>query len=109
MVSRPKQINLNLAVTDMTGGYATLVEYSQDSSASINEDFLTTNGNPSVTPTEEKVQRITLADLCHQYYPKRPKFMNVDVEGHGLIALAFNDWKDIKCKPEIIMVEHIQN
>lgn len=35
--------------------------------------------------------------------------MNVDVEGHGLIALAFNDWNDIKCKPEIIMVEHIQN
>lgn len=35
--------------------------------------------------------------------------MNVDVEGHGLIALAFNDWNDIKCKPEIILVEHIQN
>lgn len=62
-----------------------------------------------MTPTEEKVQKITLADLCHQYYPKRPKFMNVDVEGHGLIALAFNDWNDIKCKPEIIIVEHIQN
>lgn len=28
MVSRPKQINLNLAMTDITGGYATLVEYS---------------------------------------------------------------------------------
>ena len=28
MVSRPKQMNLNLAVTDVTGGYATLVEYS---------------------------------------------------------------------------------
>lgn len=28
MVSRPMQMNLNLAVTDVTGGYATLVEYS---------------------------------------------------------------------------------
>jgi hypothetical protein len=36
ILSRSNQINLNLAITNQTGGYATLVEYNEDSSASIN-------------------------------------------------------------------------
>lgn len=46
IVSRPHQTNLNMAISDSSNGV-----------------------------TQSKVQKITLADLCHQYYPKRPKFM----------------------------------
>jgi hypothetical protein len=50
LVSRPNQINLNVAISNVTGGYAKLVEYAEDSSASINADFLKTNANPSLNP-----------------------------------------------------------
>lgn len=99
IISRPHQINLNVAITNVTGGYATLVQYSEDSSASIDDRFIKTNKNPSVTPTLQKVHQMTLADLCHLYYPSRPKFMTVDIEGHGFTALKSNDWTDLKCKP----------
>jgi hypothetical protein len=51
---------------------------------------------------------MTLSDLCHLYYPERPKLMNIDIEGHGIVALTSNDWSDIKCQPEVIIVESIQ-
>jgi len=35
---------------------------------------------------------MTLADLCHTYFVKKPKFMHINIDGNGLIALGSNDW-----------------
>lgn len=37
MLARPKQTNLNMAVTDRTGGYSTLIEHDNEATASINQ------------------------------------------------------------------------
>lgn len=52
MLSRPHQTNLNMAVSGSSNGI-----------------------------TQSKVHKITLADLCHQYYPKRPKLMILGIAG----------------------------
>ena len=52
-----------------------------------------------------EAKTITMSDLCHQYYPTRPKLISVDIEGHGLVALKFNDWDDEKCVPEVLTTE----
>ena len=53
-----------------------------------------TNGTAS-----SKVQKTTLANLCHQIYPKRPKLMNLGLSGEMVSILNSNDWKDTKCQP----------
>lgn len=50
MVSRPNQINLHLAITNKTGDYVNLVQYAEDSSATINPEALKSIENPTVTP-----------------------------------------------------------
>lgn len=47
---------------------------------------------------------MTLADLCHTYFVKKPKFMSIDIEGHGLVALGSNDWTNDKCIPDVLLV-----
>jgi FkbM family methyltransferase len=92
LISRPNEINLNLAITNQTGGYATLVEYAEDSSASIHADLLKGMAAGSIKSKEQTVYQMTLADLCHKYYIKRPKLLNIDIEEHGYVALSSNDW-----------------
>jgi hypothetical protein len=58
----------------------------------------------SIKPKEQLVYQMTLADLCHNYYIKRPKLMNIDIEEHGYIALNSNDWATQRCIPEIILI-----
>lgn len=55
-------------------------------------------------PREEAVYGITLEDLCEGYYHERPRLMNIDIEGHGIIALKSNNWQKDICKPEIMIV-----
>ncbi len=52
-----------------------------------------------------QVPQVTLAVLCHIYYPVRPKLMRLHVSGHGVVALNSNDWKGEKCLPEVMVVE----
>lgn len=47
---------------------------------------------------------MTLTDLCHNYYPKTPKFMSISISGHGYVALNSNDWMNPKCIPEVLVV-----
>ena len=51
------------------------------------------------------IPTIGLKQLCERYYFKRPKFLNLDVEGLGGYALKQNDWDSPKCRPEIILAE----
>jgi hypothetical protein len=69
MLSRQKQTNLRMAVTDKTGGYSTLVEYDNEATASINQDFQKRQAKPGVIAKEWAAPQITLALLCHIYYP----------------------------------------
>ena len=43
-----------------------------------------------------------MKQLCERFYYRRPIFMNLDIEGYGPRALQYNDWKNIKCVPELI-------
>ena len=52
---------------------------------------------------------ISLADLCHTYYKKKPNFMNIDLQGMGEMILRSNDWTNDKCVPEIIYAEDFDN
>lgn len=46
---------------------------------------------------------MSMKDLCHKYYLKRPKMMSIDIEGYGYAPLSTNDWSNKLCVPEIII------
>ena len=48
---------------------------------------------------------LNLANLCHTYFLKRPKFMSIDIEGVNYLPLSTNDWNNEKCVPEMIYAE----
>lgn len=58
-----------MAVTDKTGGFSTLIEYDNESTASINQDFQKNQAKQGMVAKQWRVPQITLAMLCHIYYP----------------------------------------
>ena len=104
VASRPHQVNVRRAVTNSTGEVIHLATLTEDSMASVDKVFLEQNKQLN-TGKSVNVETMTMSDLCHKYYPKKPKLMSVDIEGHGLVALQSNDWDDDKCVADVLLAE----
>ncbi len=100
---RPRDINLNLAVSEKEGeitffeaednAYSTIIP-------SVAKDFKKV--------TKSKVQSLPLSKILDKHLPKKTHidFISIDTEGNDLTVLKSNDWK--KYKPTYILVEMIQ-
>jgi FkbM family methyltransferase len=54
--------------------------------------------------THISVPQMSLGDLCHRYFYRRPLFISVDIEGFEALAFSAHDWKTPNCRPDIWMV-----
>jgi hypothetical protein len=54
---------------------------------------------------EVKVPSLSMKQLCERFYPHRPLFLTLDIEGNGALALQGNDWSNRLCVPDVIFSE----
>ncbi len=101
---RPRDINLNVAVSD-SAGRATLFgvhPYAELSSLSsqIVDQHMTL---PGAILAQQEVEVDTLKGICQRHVKGRIDFLKIDVEGHEQQALASADWRTYR--PRIVLVE----
>jgi hypothetical protein len=72
---------------------------------SFSREFLEDIGMLSEVKQEVEVPVVLLSEALERYLPdgQRIDFMNVDVEGHDLVALQSNDWR--RSRPKFVVVE----
>ena len=100
---RPKDINLNIGISDHKGQMIFHMF-----SPSALSTFSTTEANryQRIGYTETSQNRIavsTLKEIFDKYIKKNIDFMSIDVEGMELQVLKGNNW--VKYKPKIICIE----
>lgn len=102
VAARPRDINLNLAISDHAGT-ATFYEGASPGLAGlvahVPENLKYIVGERA----ERTVPTITLNELFAAHCKTTVDFLSVDVEGHERAVLASNDWK--AHRPRVVMVE----
>jgi len=102
-IQRPRDINLQLAVSDHCG-QATFVECSELPAVSQLSDDLRPPAAAGSLPCQAvTVATRTLASIFEQYAPPCIDFMSLDVEGHERQALSGNDWA--RFRPRVLVIE----
>lgn len=100
-----RDLNLNFAIAQNLT-YTTLYDIvGTEAMSTINSEVKDTLINKNYKVTKTDVPTMTMKELCHRYYLRKPNYMNLDIEGFSTFALLGNDWTDPKCMPEIITIE----
>jgi FkbM family methyltransferase len=104
VVERPRDINLNVAVSDHAGE---VTLYELPPRASVGSTVVPQNaarqaevGNPA---TQRSVPAVTLAEICADHVPGPIDFLSVDVEGHEREVLLGGDWTTYR--PRVVLIE----
>ena len=104
--ARPKDINLNVGISDKPGSLI-FREYTNHGlstfSTAMQKGYEKTQGTGTDEYIEYEVKVRTLADIFKEYEVDHMHFLKVDVEGFEYEVLAGNDWK--KYRPEMICIE----
>lgn len=107
---RPRDINLNIGVSDKPGKL-NFREYANHGlstfSGTMHQEY---EGDKDQLPnsstgefSEYEVEVQTLKEICHIHKIKHIHFLKIDVEGLEYEVLAGNDWE--KNRPEVICIE----
>jgi FkbM family methyltransferase len=95
---RPRDINLQVAVSD-TMGEATFFEMDQVST--LEQRFA--DRHREYQTGEYKVEVVTLAHICDLHAPQDIHFLKIDVEGHEAAAIRGADFR--RHRPWIMVIE----
>jgi len=102
---RPRDINLNLAVSDRPGPVS-FHETPHLGLSGLGEAVLADAALHGATTRSFEVEATTLAALCERHAAGREiHFLKVDVEGHESAVLASGDWD--RFRPWIVVVEAV--
>jgi FkbM family methyltransferase len=103
---RPKDINLELAVTKNAGNF-TYYSFEDSALNTVSKERAHEVIAQKQSQLKEKitVQALPLTDVLQQYLPadRRITFLNIDVEGADEGILRSNDW--LKFRPELLAIE----
>jgi FkbM family methyltransferase len=101
---RPRDINLNLAISD-SSGRAILFDYPEAScNATLSRAVAAGNEQFAFDCEPREVDVVTLHQLCEQHVGERTvDFMSIDVEGHERAVIAGGDWR--RFRPRVLVVE----
>jgi len=104
---RPRDINLEVGVSDQRGELTYYFIDDESSANSFSREFLASLGMLKFVTKEIKVPVVTLTDILDEHFPigRSFDFMSVDVEGLDYNVLASNDWE--KYRPRFIVVEDL--
>ena len=102
---RPRDTNLNLAISDRPGTVQ-FHEALHSGLSGLDAAVLQQARKHRIETRSFEVQAITLADLCEKHAAGREiHFMKIDVEGHEPAVIASGDWR--RFRPWIVVVEAI--
>lgn len=85
--------------------FVTLYNLAEDSSSTVSVKVKDKVEGYKPVTEEVKIPSISMKELCKRFYYRQPLFLTLDIEGLGAQALRGNDWKDKRCRPEIIFSE----
>jgi FkbM family methyltransferase len=102
---RPRDVNLNLGLSDRTGrmtlyGMPGIEAYSSIPETFINSPYFPTDPDAIIA---HDIPVITLRDLCEQHVDRPIDFLKIDVDGHELEVIAGGDWS--RWRPRVVLVE----
>jgi len=101
--SRPRDLNLNVGVSD-AGGTLTLHETQPGTGAStFSPDFADRLREEGITFSQRPVPVLTLAQVFEDHVDGDIDFLTIDVEGYEFQVLAGGDWK--RWRPRVVVVE----
>jgi len=102
---RPRDINLEFAVSDKEEEPILYFISKSNTMNSISKDFLIENNVFDKVTKEIKTKARTLEKILDDYLPESTiiDFMSIDAEGHDYNVLISNDWN--KYRPYIVIVE----
>lgn len=112
VVERPRDINLNVGVSDQKR-ILRFREYEGSGYSTFSSEMKKEHQSDDETLVKDykdyDVKTRTLRDICDEYKVSSIQFLKVDVEGLEYEVLKGNDWS--KYRPEVICIEanHIQN
>jgi FkbM family methyltransferase len=100
---RPRDVNLNVAVSDVSGP-VTFYEFPDyPGSSTVDAGLLDRIEEFTSRRLTRSVQAVTLREILAQYAPATIDFLSVDVETHERQVLAGNDWE--RFRPRVVLVE----
>jgi FkbM family methyltransferase len=105
--ARPRDITLNLAISDKSG-QATFFEFQGDDTGGL--ATLESEVPASIAQFKESRKSSTvdvkpLAEVFAEHQPPQIDFMSIDVEGHERAVLSGNDWE--KYRPRVVIIEAV--
>lgn len=102
--ARPRDVNLNVAVSDRAGEL-TLFEFAGILSgiSTLSERHATRHREAGLPNAPRTVPTLTLSEICERYVDGPIDFLSVDVEGHEAQVLAGADWT--RYRPRVVLVE----
>ena len=107
---RPRDINLEAAISSKKSGKLTYYAFSESALNSFSKELSlqrdSENGNNKIIFTKE-LETVSLREILNRYIPQNTRidFLSVDVEGLEMEVLRSNDWS--KYKPRIVLVEQL--
>jgi FkbM family methyltransferase len=100
---RPRDINLQAAVSDHTGK-VTFHEVVGEQLGTVVDEYATKHSQSGRPTRSYDVDCLTLTEICDRYVGARPiHFLKIDVEGHEGAALRGMDFK--RYRPWVLVVE----
>ena len=100
--ARPRDINLELAITHQAG-QDRLYQFPGTGWSTLDKRVANGHKSRQHQPTEREVQTETLAAICHRHVTGEIHFLKVDVEGLEAQVIASGDYQ--RFRPWIIVVE----
>jgi FkbM family methyltransferase len=106
VADRPKDINLNIGISDKSGKL-TLREYEGSGYSTFSDDMKAEHATDDESLAKQyqdyEVPITTLKEIFREHEVTAIQFLKVDVEGLEYEVLAGNDWKQYR--PEVICIE----
>jgi FkbM family methyltransferase len=108
VADRPRDINLNLGVSDQPGEMNFFESPSHRGFSTLDATVAATWSTRGIESKQVRVPTLTLAEVCRQHAPSAIDVLKIDVEGHERSVLLGADFHTYR--PVVVMVEAtIQN
>jgi FkbM family methyltransferase len=103
VAERPRDINLNLAVSDRKDALLFYELPLKTGLSTFNSELAAGYRSAGETLVEKRISTTTLRAVCETHIKGPIDFMKIDVEGHEYQALVGMDWK--RWRPRVLIIE----
>jgi FkbM family methyltransferase len=103
---RPRDLNLNVGVSDRKGRMTFYEHPELAGSSTFSSEVAATYRGQGIALREHTIEVTTLAEICELHAEHEIDFLKIDVEGHEAAVLAGADFE--RFRPRVLVVEAIE-